>query len=333
MRRRAALRGLLSAPFWPVPAALAQAAGRLPKLAILSPAAQAQLQTPTHILSMLLGGLAEFGYVDGQDISFEFRFASHALERLPGLAAELVALQPDVMYTWTSGGARAAAAATDTIPIVVAPVNEGTMAALVSDFAQPTGNVTGLTLNNREQQEKCLQLLKEAAPGVTRVGVLLNPLNPVWDDYPGVLAGAAQALHFELVRVEARSLAEIDQAFAAMVDQGVDALFGLDESTLVAASPVRKRILELILEHRLPAVSDHADFAREGGLLALGTDLIPIARGAARYIHRILQGAKVSELPVEHPAKFKLIVNLETAEQLGIAIQPSILLRADEVIE
>jgi len=333
MRRRAAIIGLLTAPLWPRAAALAQETERLPMLAILSPATPAQLQTRSHILRMLLGDLAELGYVDGQNIWFEFRFANHALERLPGLAAELVAKQPDVIYTWTSGAGRAAAGATSAIPIVVAPVNEGTMAALVSDFAQPTGNVTGLTLNSREQHQKCLQLLKEAAPSVTRVGVLLNPLNPVWDDYPGVLAGAARALSFELVRVEARSLAEIDQAFAAMADQGVDALFGLDESTLIGAVPVPKRILELIVEHRLPSVSDNADFARAGGLLGLGTDLVPIGRGAAQYIHRILQGAKTSELPVEHPAKFKLVVNLKTAEALGITIPPSVLLRADEVIE
>ena len=133
----------------------------------------------------MLTGLAELGYVDGQNITLEFRFADHALERLPALAAELVAGQPDVLYTWTSGGARAAAAATSTIPIVVAPVNEGTMAALVPDFAHPPGNVTGLTLNNRQQHEKCLQLLKEAAPGITRVGVLLNPAQPGLADLSG----------------------------------------------------------------------------------------------------------------------------------------------------
>ena len=172
---------------------------------------------------MTCSSVAELGYVDGRNIVLEFRFANHALERLPALAAELVAGQPDVLYTYSSGGARAAAAATSTIPIVVAPVAEETMAALVADFAQPPGNITGLTLTSRQQREKCLQLFKEAVPGIKRVGVLFNPLNPVWRGYPEVMNDTARALGVELVRVEARGVAEIDQAFAAMAAQSVDA--------------------------------------------------------------------------------------------------------------
>ena len=311
----------------------AQQRTKLPKLAILSPSTPAEAEEPGETLYNLLRELAEFGYVDGQNVRFEFRFANHALERLPDLAAELVAGQPDVMYTWSSGSARAAAAATDTIPIVVAPVNEGTMAALVADFAHPAGNVTGMTLNNRQQHEKCLQLLKEAAPGITRVGVLLNPLNPVWQTYPDVLAEAAQALGVTLVRVEAHGEAELDQAFAAMAAQRVDGLFGVSDSTLVGNTQTLKRIVDLIAEHRLPSVSDETDFARAGGLLSLGPDFTPIGRGAALYVHRILQGAKPSELPVVHPPKFLLIVNLKAAEALGLTLPPSVLLGADEVIE
>jgi putative ABC transport system substrate-binding protein len=306
---------------------------KLPKLAILSPSTPAEAEEPGETMYNLFRALAEFGYVDGQNILFEFRFAQHALERLPDLSAELVAGQPDVMYTWSSGAARAAAAATDTIPIVVAPVNEGTMAALVADFAHPAGNVTGMTLNNRQQHEKCLQLLKEAAPGITRVGVLLNPLNPVWQTYPDILEQAASALGVTLVRVEARGEAELEQAFAAMAAQRVDSLFGISDSTLVGNMQTRKRIVELIAQHRLPSVSDETDFARVGGLLSLGPDFSPIGRGAAEYIHRILEGAKVAELPVVHPPKFLLIVNLEAAETLGLTIPPSVLLGADEVIE
>ena len=202
--------------------------------------------------------------------------------------------QPDVIYTFSSGGARAAAAATSTIPIVVAPVDEETMAALVADFAHPAGNVTGMTLKNRQQHEKCLQLLKEAAPGITRVGVLLNPLNPVWQTYPDVLAEAARALGVTLVRVEAHGEAELDQAFAAMAAQRVDGLFGFSDSTLVGNMQTLKRIVELISEYRLPSVSDETDFARGGGLLSLGPDFSPIGRGAALYVDRILQGAKPS---------------------------------------
>jgi putative ABC transport system substrate-binding protein len=148
-----------------------------------------------------------------------------------------------------------------------------------------------------------------------------------------VLAQAAQAVGVELVRVEARGEAELHQAFAAMAAQRVDGLFGISDSTLVGNMQTLKRIVELISENRLPSVSDETDFARVGGLLSLGPDFSLIGRGAAEYIHRILQGVKISELPVVHPPKFLLIVNLKAAEALGLAIPASVLLGADEVIE
>lgn len=333
MRRRDVALGLAGLAGLAWTSASAQQRVELPKLGILSPSGRAEVEEPAGTVYNMLRALAELGYVDGENIALEFRHANHALERLPGLAAELVAGQPDVIYTWTSGGARVAAGATDRIPIVVAPVNEGTMAALVSDFGHPAGNVTGMTLNNRQQHEKCLQLLKEAAPGITRVGVLLNPLNPVWQTYPDVLAEAAQALDISLVRIEARGEPELEQAFAAMAAERVDGLFGISDSTLVGDAEALKRIVELTSEYRLPSVSDETDFGRVGGLLSLGPDFSAIGHGAAEYIHRILQGAKVADLPVVHPPKFLLIVNLRAADALGLTIPPSVLLGADEVIE
>jgi putative ABC transport system substrate-binding protein len=241
-------------------------AARLPKVAFLYPSTPAHLQAPGTPLNNLVKGLADLGYVDGQNVSLEFRFANHELERLPALAAELVAWQPDALWTFTSGGARAAASATSTVPIVVGPVSEVTMAALVRDFAHPLGNITGLTTTSRLLHEKCLQLLKEVAPGSKRVGVLINPLNPVWRDYPGVLNDAARALGIELVRVEARGAPEVDRAFAAMAAQRVHALFGLSDSTLIGADPTPTRIFELLAKQRLPSVSDENGFAKEGGL-------------------------------------------------------------------
>jgi putative ABC transport system substrate-binding protein len=302
-------------------------------VAILSPNTSSHAETPGTSMSGFLAGLRELGYVDGQNVTLEVRFANHALERLPALAAELLALQPDVLYTFTSGGARVAAAATRVIPVVVAPVNETTIAELVANFAHPAGNITGLTLNSREQHEKCLQLLKEAAPRITRVGVLVNPLNPAWDKYPNVLSDAARVLGLELIRAEARTLAEIDDTFAALSARGADALFALDDSALVSTVPPPYRLLEAIAKHRLPSVSDNVDFAREGGLLALGPDFVAIGRRAATYVHRILQGAQPGELPVEHPTEFRLMVNLKAAGTLGIVIPPALLARADEVIE
>jgi putative ABC transport system substrate-binding protein len=311
----------------------AQETGRLPKVAVLSPAIPDDRASPTHHLYSLLRRLAELGYVEGQSIEYEFRFAHHEIQRLPTIAAELVAGQPDLLFTWSSGGARAAAGATSTIPIVVGPVAEGTMAPLVPDFARPPGNITGLTLNSRQQQEKCLQLLKEVAPSAKRIGLLLNPLNPLWQNYPDVLADAARSLDLALIRMEARGPADLDRAFAAATAQRIEAVFALSETTLVSSEEGLARIVELLNRQRLPAVSDETDFTPGGGLMSLGPDFSAIGRGAAEYIHRILQGAKVAELPVVLPSKFILAVNLRTAQQLELTIPPSILLRADEVIE
>ncbi|MCC2663221.1 MAG: hypothetical protein K0R41_2596 [Geminicoccaceae bacterium] len=332
MRRRTALGGVLTAPLWPTLAALAQEGGPLPKVALLVPGDREEL-LPGTSLHGLLTRFKEFGYIDGQNFSLEFRFAYHALERLPDLAAELAATEPDVLWTFTSGGARAAVAATSTIPIVIAPVAEETMAALVPDFAHPPGNITGLPITGLRQREKCLQLLKEAAPAITRVGVLVNPLNPAWHGYPEVLNDAAQTLGIELTRAEARGVAELDQAFAKMAAQHVNGLFALNESTLTGSTPALKLLVQLTTHLRLASVSDATEFAPGGGLLGLGPDYPGVGRGAAEYIHRILQGAKVAELPVVLLTKVTLAVNLKTAQQLGITIPPSILLRADEVIE
>jgi putative tryptophan/tyrosine transport system substrate-binding protein len=335
MRRRDCITLLGSAMvIWPL-TVRAREAARLPKVAILSPntLAHAQDESGISTVNNMLRSLPELGYVDGESVTLEFRFAEHNLERLPALAAELVAGQPDVLYTFSSAGARAAAGATSTIPIVVAPVNEAIMSRLVTEFAQPPGNVTGLTLTSREHYEKCLQLLKETAPGVSRVGLLLNPLNPAWQNFPEVLAGASKTLGLALVRMEARGIAEVEQAFEFAAAQGVDGIFGLSDTSLVGTTPTIERIVQLITKYHLPSVSDETDFARLGGLLSLGPDFVTIGRGAAQYIHRILQGARVAELPVERPAKFQLVVNVKTAQQLGITIPPAILLRADEVIE
>jgi putative tryptophan/tyrosine transport system substrate-binding protein len=333
MRRRAAVSSLLTAPFWPALAAFAQDAARLPKVALLSPMTPSDIAFTPDALNSLLTKLSDLGYVDGESVALKFRFAEHAIERLPTLAAELVGWQPDVLWTFTSGGARAAAVATSTIPIVVAPVAEETMAALVPDFARPPGNITGLPITGLRQREKCLQLLKEAAPGVTRVGVLVNPVNPAWDGYPEVLNDAAQRLGVELIRAEAQGVAELEQAFATMAAQHVDGLFALTESTLTGSPPALALVVKLGTNLNLASVSDETNFARAGGLLSLGPDFSAVGEGAAEYIHRILQGAKVAELPVVRTSNFILAVNLKTAQDLGIMIPPAILLRADEVIE
>src|SRR5215204_993963 len=310
--------------------ASAQPPRRRPKVAFLLPTAPDDVDTPVDRVRV---GLAELGYVDGQTVSLEARFAHHRLERLPAVAAELVATQPDVIHTWTSGAAHALAAATSTIPIIVAPINEAILSELVGEMIRPTGNITGLTLDRHDQHEKGLQMLKEAAPHITRLGVLRNPLNPAWRHYPEVLNDAARALGLELVRADARGPEELDPAFAAMTVAGVDALFLVSDTTFVNAPPVLQRIVELTNTRGWPSTSHEVRWTRAGGLVSLSSDQRAIGRGAALYIHRILQGAKPSELPVIHPTRFELVLNLKTAKALGLTFPLPLLGRADEVIE
>src|SRR5215203_4637849 len=201
--RRSIIVGSASLPLLAGARASAQPTRRRPKVAFLVPLAPDDVDTRADLVR---AGLAELGYVEGQTVSLEARFAHHRLEPLPALAAELVAGQPDVIHNWATPAARALAAATSTIPIVAAPIGEAGLSELMGDMVRPTGNITGLTLDSRDQQEKCLQILKEAAPQITRVGVLRDPRNPSWRHYPEVLNDAARALGLELVGADARGL-------------------------------------------------------------------------------------------------------------------------------
>jgi putative ABC transport system substrate-binding protein len=308
----------------------ARLALRVPRLAILSPTWKAGGHSGLVYEPFTLA-LAELGWATGRNVEIVERFANDEHERLPALAAELVALSPDVIFTNTSTAAHAAAQATRTIPIVVGPAGESTFAELAGNFARPIGNVTGLTLYSLGQDEKCLELLKEASPGAARVGVLVNPLNPNLRDAPTSLQSAAAALGLTLVRMEARDAGEIDTAFRGAI--GIQGLHVPDDANLAGRPTARRRIIELTSPNRLPVVSTHLGFAHDGALLALGTDIPALARRAADYVDKILRGAKPGDLPVERPTLVKLMVNLKIARALGLVLPPSLLLRADEVIE
>jgi putative ABC transport system substrate-binding protein len=331
MRRRNFLLSALCLPLFEA-SAHAQSRAGAAKLAILSPdsAASADLASGSN-LAMFLQAMQKLGYVEGRNIRTEFRFAENRLDRLPALAAELVAWQPDVIYTYTSGGARAAANATKTIPIVVGPAGEAVLLALAGNLAHPTSNVTGLTLQGLGQEEKCLQLLKELAPRASRIGVLLNPDNPAWADYPAVLNPAASRLGLVLVRVASRGLPDIDQTLAGLDGDKLDALYLADDSTF--GGLISSRIVEFARARHLPSASTASSYAQQGGLLALGTDHQYLRRRSAEYVHRIIEGARPGDLPVERPSKVHLSVNLITAKAIGVTVPPAIIAGADEVIE
>ena len=268
-------------------------------------------------------------------MTLEYRYARGDFTRMPALAAELVALRPDVLYTLTTPGADAAAGATATIPIVVGPAGQPTLMRLAGSLARPTGNVTGLTtsVDGADMSKKCLQLLKELAPRTARVAVLFNPgVTPnvaLVDD----LERAVGQLGIVLQRVEARNAADLRQAFAAIAGGRADAILMLTDGNLAGNSGVRRLVNDWAASQRMPVVALFSPFAADGALLTLATDLNAIARRAAFYVHRLLGGAKPGDLPIERPTVFKLSLNRKTAAALGITIPPSVLLRADEVLQ
>jgi len=314
--------------------AWAQQPAKLPKVAVLSPIAPTAEPCGPNLpgLPCFVDAMRELGYVDGKSVLFEFRFAADDYKKLPALAAELVSLRPDVIDT-SGPGAIAAAKATTTIPIVVAPTGEEPLTRLAGNLAHPTGNVTGFTLTSVEQEIKCLELLKEFAPRTSRVAILLNPDSPSYRDYPGVLAPAAGQLGVTLIKFEARNVLGLPQAFAAIAASGANAIFLVDDPALAGTREARKQVVEQGLSRRLPVASSNSSVASEGGLVSLGTDRPALARRAAFYVVKILKGAKPADLPVERPSTFKLSVNVKTAKALGLTIPQTLLLRADEVIE
>jgi putative ABC transport system substrate-binding protein len=273
------------------------------------------------------------GHVEGRNLTVATRFAEEQLDRLPVLAAELVAWRPDVIFTHTSRAAQAAADATRSIPIVVGPAGEQVLMALAKNQAHPAGNVTGITLEGSEQYEKCLELLVELSPHISRVGVLLNPDNTAWAQYPAILGPATSRLGLVLVRAVSRGAADIEDGLAKLDAESLDALLVVNDSVFFLDAPTRSRIVAFARSRHLPSASTSLNWPKHGGLLGLGADMDLIHRRAADYVHRIIQGERPGDLPVERPARLRLSVNLETAKAIGVTIPPMVLGRADEVIE
>jgi len=314
---------LLAAP----PAAEAQAPPKVPRIGFLTP------RSPTDNLSTLEAfrqRLRELGYVEGQNIAIEYRFGEGRPERLPALAAELVRLKVDVIVTGASPAHEAAKQATSTIPIVFAVAGDPVADGLVASLARPGGNITGLATMGAAVVGKQLELLKEVAPKVSRVAVLQNPSN---HGHPPTLRqaeGAARALGLQLQILQALTPSEIDAAFAAMSRQRAGGVLVLRDGLFLAQ---RTQIAALAAKSRLPVVYGFREEAEAGGLMAYGADVALMYRRAATYVDRILKGAKPADLPVEQPTKFDLIINLKTAKALGLTIPPSLLQRADQIIQ
>jgi len=316
--------GILASPL----AGGAQPAGRVYRIGYLS--SQSPSAAASH-LEAFRQALRDLGYVDGHNLRIEYRFAEGKLDRLVGFAAELVRLNVDVMITGGTPGTRAAQRATRTIPLIMTVVGDPIEAGLVASLAKPGRNVTGLTQMAPQLSGKRLELLKEAFPRTSRIAVFVDADLSIPQMAFQETRAAAKMLGIRLLPLEVRGPhPDLDGAFRTATSQGADAL-------MTVAGPIvelhRKRVVELAAKSRLPAIYPTSEFVEAGGLMSYGPDRVDLSRRAATYVDKILKGAKPADLPVEQPTKFELVINLKTAEALGITIPQSLLLRADQVIE
>jgi putative ABC transport system substrate-binding protein len=275
-------------------------------------------------------GLRDLGYVEGQSITLEVRWAEGRSERLPELVAELVRLKVDVLVVASTPGALAAKNATRTTPIVFLGVGDPVGSGLVASLARPGSNLTGLSLLNPEVSGKRLELLKESLPSLSRVAVLTNPGNPIHAVYWKETHAAARTLGLRLQPVKVRAPDDFDEAFRAAASGRADALLAFDDPLTVGH---RARLVTLAAKYRLPTMYGFREFPDARRLLSYGPNLLDQYRRTATYVDRILKGARPADLPVEQPTKFELVINRRTAQALGLAIPPSVLARADQVIE
>jgi putative ABC transport system substrate-binding protein len=302
----------------------AQQPKKIPRIGFLSPTSD------DSRVEAFRQGLRELGYQEGQNIIIEYRWAEGRFEQLPELAVELVRLKVDLVVAVVTQASLAAKKATRTIPIVMIGVADPVSSDLVASLARPGANITGTSSMTAEIVGKQLELLKETLPKISRVAVLWNPANPIFQAIQlRETEDAARALGVRLQLVEARGADEIDRAFKTVARERTRAVLILNDPVFTAH---RKRTADVSAKHRLPAVSGTLEYTEAGGLMAYGPSFPDIYRRAATYVDKILKGAKPADLPIERPTKFELVINLKTAKQIGLTIPPNVLARADRVI-
>jgi putative ABC transport system substrate-binding protein len=305
--------------------AQAPGASKVPRVGVIG-----ERSASDNFLAAFRQGLRDLGYVEGQNIVVEYRYAQTALDRVPALATEPARLPVDVLVVGGTASAQSARAAAPTIPIVFTTVGDPIGARLVGSLARPGGTITGLSNFLPEMTGKQLEMLKAAVPQLSRVVVLYNPTNPSADDILRGAREAARTLGLELDLVGVRARAEIAGAFSAMAARRAEPL-------LVVSDPVfggsLAQISKLAIAHRLPAVYARKEFAETGGLFAYGPSFEANYRRAAEYVDKILKGARPGDLPVEQPTTFDFVINAGTARTLAVTVPPSLLLRADRVIQ
>jgi putative ABC transport system substrate-binding protein len=303
----------------------AQQPKKVPRIGFLASSAESSKSR----LAAFQQGLRELGYLEGKNIVIEPRYAAEQFEKLPELAAELVRLKVDVLVVVGAPPAHAAKTATDAIPIVMGNAADPVGTGLVASLARPGGNITGLSDFNLGVVTKRLELLKEVVPSVSRVAVFLNPANPTNPLQLKEIQGVAPALGVTLLPLEVKGADDIDRAFIAIRKERPGAIFLIGGTP---STPDQRRIPELAVKSRLPAIYTSGQSVDAGGLMSYGTNFEDLYRRAATYVDKILKGAKPADLPVEQPMKFEFIINLKAAKQIGLTIPPNVLVRADRVI-
>ena len=326
MRRRQFL-GVLggAAAAWPLAVRAQQPA--MPVIGFLSPGS---LEADTSRMNAVRQGLAEIGYVEGQNAAIEYRGAQYQHDRLSALAADLVSRRVAAIIVVSASGALAAKAATNTIPIVFSIGADPVQLSLVTSLNRPSGNITGIYVLNVAVTGKRLELLRESVPTARVIGYLANPKSAATAPETKELHEAARALGVELRVLNAANESEIDTAFATLAKERSVSV-GVSSDNLFTDRPVR--LAALAARHAIPAICPYREFAAAGGLMSYGTDLADAYRVVGAYAGRILKGAKPTDLPVHQAVKVQLVINLKTAKALGLTVPPTLLARADEVIE
>ena len=314
--------GVLAAPL----AAFAQQAGKIARIGFLGATSASGYAKQLDGFRL---GLRDFGYMEGKNIVLEYRWAEGNYAQLAELAAELVHSKVDVIVTHGTPGTRAAKGATTTIPIVMAISGDAVATGLVVSLPRPGGNITGSTFFGPELSAKQIELLKEILPRITRVAVLVNPDNPVIGPMSKAMEITTKSLNLGLQQFAVRGPNEFENAFSAMVQKSVEAV-AIQEDGMLNANV--RTAGDLAMRKRLPLIGN-TEVPRAGGVLGYGVNFPEVFRSAAYFVDNILKGAKPADLPVQQPTKFELVINLKTAKALGITIPPSLLSRADEVIQ
>lgn len=328
MKRREFIAGLGSAVAWPV-MARAQQGERMRRIGVLVPGSTEETDVQARIAA-LRQSLSELGWTDGYNVHIEYRYGGGNVERIRGYATEMVALAPDVILTNASAALALLLQATRSVPIVFVGVVDPVGAGFVNSLSRPGGNVTGFTLFEYDLSAKWLELLKQIAPAVTRVAVLRDPAIASGAGQFAVIQSVARTFAVELTPVNLREAKEIEHAITSFAREPTGGLI-VTASTMTLVH--RNLIIALAARHKLPAIYYRRLFASSGGLISYGTDPVDQTRQAAAYVDRILKGEKPADLPVQAPTKYELAINLKTAKALGLTVPPTLLARADEVIE